>query len=163
MTLEEFNRVDADTAHDLLRACLDIESWVDDVESGRPYASVDDVAARARSSSARISWDEVAGALARHPRIGERPMQDSGREGGWSSSEQSGVRSSDADALAEGNRDYETRFGHIFLICASGLSGEQMLTALRRRLRHDEQTERAEVIGELRKIADLRLAKAIGS
>jgi 2-oxo-4-hydroxy-4-carboxy-5-ureidoimidazoline decarboxylase len=161
VTLEEFNVADADTARDVLRACLDIESWADDVASGRPYLSVEALTTRASASSARITWDEVSGALARHPRIGEKPNQDSGRERSWSSSEQSGVRTADAEALAQGNRDYEERFGHIFLICAGGLSGEQMLAALHRRLTNDHGTERVEVIGELRKIADLRLAKAI--
>ncbi len=163
MTLAEFNAADTATARDVLRACLDIQSWVDEVDSGRPYATVDALTARASASSARITWGEVAGALARHPRIGEAPKQDSSRERRWSSSEQSGVRTTDAEALAQGNRDYQERFGHIFLICASGLSGAQILAALRRRLTNDDETERTVVIGELRKIADLRLAKAIGS
>jgi len=163
VTLAEFNAADTATARDVLRACLDIESWVEEVESGRPYATVDALTAKASASSARITWDEVAGALARHPRIGEAPKQSSSRERRWSSSEQSGVRTTDAEALAQGNRDYQERFGHIFLICASGLSGAQMLAALRRRLTNDDEIEQVEVIGELRKIADLRLAKAIGS
>ena len=53
------------------------------------------------------------------------------------------------------------RFGYIYLICATGLSGEQMLAALRERLTHDDQAERLVVMDELRKIAALRLAKAI--
>jgi 2-oxo-4-hydroxy-4-carboxy-5-ureidoimidazoline decarboxylase len=161
VTLDEFNAADVDAARDLLRACLDIETWVQDVESGRPYEDLDALTARATASSAHVSWDQVAGALARHPRIGERPKQDRGQERSWSSAEQAGVQDSDTDALALGNRDYENRFGHIFLICAGGLSGEQMLAALHRRLTNDDETERTEVIGELRKIADLRLTKAI--
>ena len=69
--------------------------------------------------------------------------------------------SSDAAALAAGNAAYEARFGYIYLICATGLSGEQMLTALRERLTHDDAAERLVVMDELRKIAALRLAKAI--
>ena len=56
---------------------------------------------------------------------------------------------------------YEETFGHIFLICAAGLSGEQILQVLRARLGNDPQTEHDVVIGELRKIASLRLAKAV--
>jgi len=102
----------------------------------------------------------VAGALARHPRIGERASGDPG-DVALSAAEQSGVSSSDAAALAAGNAAYEERFGYIYLICASGLSGEQMLAALRERLTHDDAAERLVVMDELRKIAALRLAKAI--
>jgi len=99
-------------------------------------------------------------ALVRHPRIGERASGDPG-DVALSAAEQSGVSSSDAAALAAGNAAYEERFGYIYLICASGLSGEQMLAALRERLTHDDAAERLVVMDELRKIAALRLAKAI--
>ena len=65
-------------------------------------------------------------------------------------------------ALADGNVAYEQRFGHVFLICASGLSGQEMLDQLRARLGHDPDTERAVVRAELRKITQLRLTKLLG-
>jgi 2-oxo-4-hydroxy-4-carboxy-5-ureidoimidazoline decarboxylase len=61
--------------------------------------------------------------------------------------------------LAEGNRVYEQRFGHVYLICATGLSGEEMLARLKERLDNDEATERAVVRDELAKITKLRLAR----
>ena len=64
-------------------------------------------------------------------------------------------------ALAEGNLAYERRFGHVFLICASGLSGQDMLDQLRARLGNDTDTERAVVRQELLKIARLRLTKLL--
>ena len=165
MTLEEFNAADAGTARTLLRTCLDIASWTDRVAGGRPYPSLAALAVGAEAAGERISWAEVAAALDRHPRIGEKPTTSSATqtatEQTWSSSEQAGVRPSDAEALAAGNVAYEARFGHLFLICAAGLSGAQILHSLRERLTHDEDTERAVVIGELRKIAALRLAKAV--
>lgn len=63
--------------------------------------------------------------------------------------------------LAEGNRQYEERFGRVFLICATGLSAQDMLTSLRERLLHDDVTEAKVVHEELRKIALLRLAKVV--
>jgi 2-oxo-4-hydroxy-4-carboxy-5-ureidoimidazoline decarboxylase len=50
----------------------------------------------------------------------------------------------------------------VFLICATGLSGEQMLAALRQRLENDETSERVVVTTELRKITVLRVRKALG-
>ena len=162
LTVAEFNVVADDEARKVLDSCLDIERWVLEVAAGRPYANWDSLRDRASESAAAITWDEVAGALARHPRIGERAAGDPG-DVALSTSEQSGVAASDADALAAGNAAYEERFGYIYLICATGLSGEQMLAALRERLTHDDAAERLVVMDELRKIAALRLAKAISS
>ena len=67
------------------------------------------------------------------------------------------------DALVEGNRAYEEKFNRVFLICASGLSGEQILTSLRARLDNDPATETAVVADELRKIALLRLERLLAS
>jgi len=81
----------------------------------------------------------------------------------WSRREQSGVGEDPGvrEALAEGNREYEQRFGRVFLICATGLSAQDMLTNLRERLMHDDVTEAKVVHEELRKIALLRLAKVV--
>lgn len=62
-------------------------------------------------------------------------------------------------ALAEGNREYEERFGRIFIVCATGKGAEEILTVLRRRLRNDEATELHEAADEQRKITQLRLKK----
>jgi 2-oxo-4-hydroxy-4-carboxy-5-ureidoimidazoline decarboxylase len=108
-----------------------------------------------------LSWDDIAESMNAHPRIGDRV-----RTGGWSAAEQSGAASASdqvRQALADGNLAYEQRFGHVFLICASGLSGQDMLGQLRARLGHDPQAERAVVREELLKITRLRLAKLVGS
>ena len=67
----------------------------------------------------------------------------------------------DQTGLAVGNIAFEKHFGHVFLICASGLSGQEMLNQLRTRLKNDPQTERAVVRQELLKITQLRLAKLL--
>jgi 2-oxo-4-hydroxy-4-carboxy-5-ureidoimidazoline decarboxylase len=60
-------------------------------------------------------------------------------------------------ALLDGNRAYEQRFGHVFLIRASGRSPEEMLAELRRRLANDPVAERAEVTEQLAQITGLRV------
>ena len=160
LTLTQFNALATADAHTLLGSCLDIERWVLEVGAGRPYQTWESLQARASASAEAITWDEVAGALARHPRIGEQAGGEPA-DVALSAAEQSGVVSSDAAALAAGNAAYERRFGYIFLICATGLSGEQMLAALHERLTHDDEAEHLVVMDELRKIAALRLTKAI--
>jgi 2-oxo-4-hydroxy-4-carboxy--5-ureidoimidazoline (OHCU) decarboxylase len=65
------------------------------------------------------------------------------------------------DALAAENRQYEKRFGHVFLIAASGRSGDEILGELRRRMSNDRASEQAEATGELRKIVQIRLARML--
>lgn len=162
LTLDQFNAADSGAARRILDACLDIERWVIDVDAGRPYPDWNALRARASASADEITWAEVAGALARHPRIGEKATGDAG-DVALSASEQAGVADADTAALAAGNLAYEQRFGYIYLICASGLSGAQMVAALRERLTHDDEQERLVVMEELRKIAALRLAKAVAA
>lgn len=163
LSVEDFNHLDANTAAATLRACLDIPEWVATVAGGRPYPQAADLQAAGAAAAAVITWPQVSGALDRHPRIGERRAAATGSatETAWSSAEQSGVADDHAQALATGNAEYEQRFGHLFLICASGLSGATILAALRSRLSNDPAAEQAVVMDELRKIAALRLAKVV--
>ena len=162
MDLQEFNSAPADRLRPMLAACCDVPRWVDGLLAKRPYGDLAALTAVADQSLRELDDDEVDRALQAHPRIGDRP-QGAGTEAAWSRREQSGVGADPEvrEALAEGNREYERRFGRVFLICATGLSAEQMLTSLRLRLTHDDATEVAVVREELRKIALLRLAKVV--
>ena len=83
-----------------------------------------------------LSWDDIVESMNAHPRIGDRVRRRrmvGGRAVGRRVGQRPGVR----QALAEGNAAYEQRFGHVFLICASGLSGQDMLDQLRARLGND--------------------------
>jgi 2-oxo-4-hydroxy-4-carboxy-5-ureidoimidazoline decarboxylase len=120
-----------------------------------------DLVATADAALRSLSWADVAQGLAAHPRIGERAAGDS-RAAAWSRREQSAAaQGGDAAALVEANLAYEERFGHVFLIFASGKSQEEILAAARARLGNDEATERAIVADELRKIALLRLERLL--
>jgi 2-oxo-4-hydroxy-4-carboxy-5-ureidoimidazoline decarboxylase len=63
--------------------------------------------------------------------------------------------------LAEANREYEARFGYIFIVCATGKSAAEMLAILERRLRNDPDAELAIAAEEQRRITRLRLAKLL--
>ena len=164
MDLDRFNAEPAETLTPTLLACCDVPGWAAAVEQGRPYADVEAAAAVADAAARALGPADVDRALAAHPRIGER-AEGQGTEAAWSRGEQSGVSSDErtAAALLEGNRAYEERFGRVFLICATGLSGEQVLDSLTERLGNDDETEAAVVADELRKIAVLRLRKVLDS
>ena len=162
MDLQEFNSAPADRLRPALAACCDVPCWVDGLLAKRPYGDLAALIAVADQSLRELDDDEVDCALQAHPRIGDRP-QGAGTEASWSRKEQSGVGEDPEirESLADGNRKYEQRFGRVFLICATGLSAQEMLTSLRQRLTHDESTEAAVVHQELHKIALLRLGKVV--
>ena len=163
MSLEQFNNAPAEDAKKILRPCLDVDRWVDEIAQARPFASLEDLLERARTAADPLSPEEIEGALAHHPRIGERAAGKS-TEAGMSRSEQAGVDQQDQatiTALAEGNRDYEKKFGRVFLIRAAGRSAGEMLEALRERLGHTPEQEEPIVAEQLREIALLRLEQSL--
>ncbi len=156
MTLASFNGSSLDEAAALMMSCCASRRFAAAMAAGRPYASLDAAEAAISAAFASMTWDDVLEAMAVHPRIGARVS-------GQPAAEQSGVADSSRAALAAGNARYEERFGHVFLICASGLSGEQMRAALEERLKNDPATERMVATAELRKITALRARQALGS
>lgn len=163
MKLAEFNEADRDDASAVLRPCIDIQRWVDQIADARPFASGDALLGFARDAASPFTPDEVDAALAHHPRIGERPTSATA-EASMSRSEQAGVDPADAaaaDALAAGNRAYEEKFGRVFLIRAAGRTAPEILAALNERLANSPAQEDVIVAQQLREIALLRLEGVI--
>jgi 2-oxo-4-hydroxy-4-carboxy-5-ureidoimidazoline decarboxylase len=116
----------------------------------------------AEQSAGRLTEDELAAALARHPRIGERAG--AGHDAEHSQREQAGVDPADRDTasrLAAGNAAYEDRFDRVFLIRAAGRSADEILAELERRLRNDDRTELDETVRQLGEIAVRRLESTV--
>jgi 2-oxo-4-hydroxy-4-carboxy-5-ureidoimidazoline decarboxylase len=163
MDLAGFNAAPPDEAEAALLDCCASGQWARAVAAGRPYPSGDALYEAADAALAALGDNDLDAALAGHPRIGERAgaghAASSGRE-------QAGVAQSSTptlDALVDGNRQYEARFGHVYLVCASGRSGPELLAVLRDRLGNDPTTEWAATRAELGKINRLRLARLIGA
>ncbi|MCP2165376.1 2-oxo-4-hydroxy-4-carboxy-5-ureidoimidazoline decarboxylase [Goodfellowiella coeruleoviolacea] len=147
----------------LLTACLAVPSWVTALLAGRPYSTVDALLAAADRAARSLTAAEIRAALAGHPRLGEPPAS-AGASARWARAEQAGVPGRDPD-LAErlrlANLRYEERFGHVYLVSASGRGGEELLADLWRRLDNDPRTELRVVNRELRAIAALRLRRVL--
>ena len=144
-----------DAVLELVSVCAAPE-WAAEVVAGRPYPSLEALLARADEVLAGLAESQVDAALAGHPRIGERAAGLSSRR------EQSRVATAASevlDALVEGNREYEERFGHVYLVRADGRSAGELLAVLRERLGNDPATERRVLRGELAKINRLRLSR----
>jgi 2-oxo-4-hydroxy-4-carboxy-5-ureidoimidazoline decarboxylase len=161
--MARFNALAAEEAGRALGSCCATPTWVDAVVAGRPYPSRSALGALADVALDGLDWSGVRTALDAHPRIGERAAG-TDREASWSRAEQSGMDTATEEvkaALAEANRAYEERFGHVFLIFATGRTDTEMLAAARRRLGNDDATERDVVRGELRRIIGLRLDRLL--
>jgi 2-oxo-4-hydroxy-4-carboxy-5-ureidoimidazoline decarboxylase len=163
MPLETLNGAEPEQAERELLACCAARRWADELVVRRPYHDVETMLKVSEAVFAELEWADIEQALAAHPRIGEGVIGES-REAGWSRDEQAQARG-DLDVqerLGAANEEYERRFGHVFLINASGLSAQEIIDALRARLDNDEATERETVRAELRKIAAVRLRKLVG-
>jgi 2-oxo-4-hydroxy-4-carboxy-5-ureidoimidazoline decarboxylase len=161
--LARLNALPADDAERVLHECCAATAWTDAVSAGRPYSDRAALLVRSQRVLDGLDWTQVRQALDAHPRIGERSSA-GGREAAWSATEQSGMDSATADvkaALVEANRAYEERFGHVFLIFATGRTDTEMLAAARNRMANDEATEHEIVRDELGKIVALRLTKLL--
>lgn len=159
-----FNALPAGRLAEDLRACCAAPAWGARIAEGRPYPDRAAIMAAADAASHALSWSDVLTGLSAHPRIGERAAGDSA-EAAWSRREQSAAAGSADDetraALVAANKAYEERFGHVFLIFASGRSQAEILAAARQRLGNDEAAERPVVADQLRRIALLRLERVL--
>ncbi len=128
----------------------------------RPFGSMTRLLESADEIWRAASSDDVKEAFSHHPKIGERNLQQ-GRFAATrhlSAAEQAGVAGASAtvlDDLAEGNRQYEDRFGYVFIVCATGRSADEMLALLRSRLNNDAATEIRVAAAEQAKITAIRL------
>ncbi len=153
--LARLNALPADDAVAVLLGCCSAPGWARRVAGHRPFGSVDDLLAATDAAWAARTPGELEAAMAGHPRIGERGLSAQSRQ------EQAGV-GSDAGtirALRDANAAYEGRFGHVFLICATGRGPDDILAELRRRMAHDPATELEVAATEIGKINALRLRK----
>ncbi|MEW1656100.1 2-oxo-4-hydroxy-4-carboxy-5-ureidoimidazoline decarboxylase [Streptomyces sp. NPDC093707] len=153
--LTRFNAVDAGEAQAALHDVCASRAWGNKVLAQRPYPTADALFAASDAAVAELTAQDLAEAMAGHPPIGRPKPGDP-----TSSREQSGMAGA-SDALKaemlELNLAYQEKFGHVFLICASGRTGEQMREAVRSRIGNTPEREREIVRGELGKINRIRL------
>ena len=134
----------------------------------RPFVGVAELLNKADCIWWSLGSDDWLAAFRSHPKIGEQKAAAEVAEQAqtWSETEQAGTRDAAQGTvakLAEGNREYEQRFGYIFIVCASGKTADEMLAILRERLGNDPDKELHVAAEEQRKITQLRLNKVINS
>ena len=165
--LERWNLLTPADAEKEILACCGSRAWARAMASRRPIANEAAMLSASDEIWRRLSEADWMEAFRSHPRIGEsraeRPA--GGHSAVWSAKEQSGVAGGEDAvkvALTAGNREYEKRFGHLFIVCATGKNAPEILSILRRRLRNDALTELHEAAEQQRQITQIRLKRWLG-
>ena len=160
MELAALNRLPEEEAARAFSRCCGASRWARAMTRGRPFAD-----RKALLSGAAAAWEALGPedwreAFSHHPRIGDREAL----RKRWAGQEQAGVQGASEEVLRgleEGNREYEKRFGHVFLVCATGKSAAEMLSLLRERLSNPPGPELKVAAGEAAKITRIRLEKLL--
>ena len=162
--LIRFNRA---LSRDALSRCCGSSRWAAAMAAEAPFASRAHLFGAAEALWWRLGDGDWREAFTHHPRIGAdvaRLRERFATTATWSASEQSGVAGANEatlEALAAQNREYELRFGSIFIVCATGLAAEEMLARLEARMPNDPAYELRVAAGEQARITRLRLTKLL--
>jgi 2-oxo-4-hydroxy-4-carboxy-5-ureidoimidazoline decarboxylase len=164
--LARWNELDAETAAREVLPCCGSRGWADGLAARRPFADAQELFDISDAVWAGLAEDDWREAFDSHPRIGQQHARAATAESlAWSSEEQRAAMLPDEAAklaLAAANRQYEERFGRIFLVCASGKSAAEILAILERRMNSTAAAEMLEAAEQQRQITQLRLRRWLG-
>jgi 2-oxo-4-hydroxy-4-carboxy-5-ureidoimidazoline decarboxylase len=164
MTIAEFDHLPIGQKRDLLQKCCGSKAWIDKMIAAPPLEDLVDLVETAEEKWWECSEKDWLEAFEHHPKIGDinSLKEKYYNTVAWASNEQSGVDSASDEilqALANGNDDYEQKFGYIFIVCATGKSAGEMLEILQGRLPNNPEDEIKIAADEQLKITKLRLEK----
>ncbi|MER8011228.1 2-oxo-4-hydroxy-4-carboxy-5-ureidoimidazoline decarboxylase [Streptomyces sp. NPDC094149] len=157
--LARFNALQEPAAHAALHEVCASTAWAKRVLAARPYTTAEDLYAAGDAAMAELTTADLEEAMAGHPPIGRPRPGDA-----TSAREQRGMAGASEELRAqmlELNLAYQEKFGHVFLICATGRTAEQMRDAVAERLGNPPEREREIVRTELGKINRIRLARLV--
>ena len=164
LTLAAFNAMPLEQARECLLRCCGSTRWAARMTAARPFKTMENVLSEALRHWRELENKDLLEAFDHHPRIGDiASMREKyASTAHWATEEQRGAAGASDETLkrlANGNSDYEKKFGHIFLVCATGKTAIEMLQILESRLINDSKTEIKIAATEQSKITRLRLEK----
>lgn len=159
MSIDQLNQLDKSDLVRQLQTCCSSEQWSLSLAESAPFRDLPDLLEKSTRCWSRVSQAELMSALKGHPPIGVLKK-------GFSEEEQRQVQGSDhhiLEALKDKNEQYQKQFGFVFLICATGKSGAEILRSLNSRLENSKETELAIASAQLNEINNIRLTKLTDS
>jgi 2-oxo-4-hydroxy-4-carboxy-5-ureidoimidazoline decarboxylase len=164
MTIPELNKMNGEHALSELFKCCGSQHWAQKLTDCRPFSNIQDLIGSSDRIWMECDRKDALEAFSHHPKIGDLKSLEkkfaTTRE--WASGEQAGLKTAAGkiiQELAAGNAAYESKFGYIFIVCATGKSAEEMLGLLQSRIGNDAETELKIAMIEQNKITHLRLEK----
>jgi OHCU decarboxylase len=162
--LKRWNQLSDDDAAAEVLSCCGSHTWANAIATARPYESEQALFRYAGEVWRSLSVEDWMEAFRSHPRIGEHHAEKTttSTSAAWSEGEQRGVQYAEDKikrAIADGNKQYEERFGRIFIVCATGKQPAEILAILNRRLDNNNEFELKESVAEQEKILQLRIRK----
>lgn len=166
MSLAQLNSASAEDARIMLLQCCTSDAWIAGLVAARPFPSEQALRQTADEIWMELSEPDYLQAFDGHPKIGDVSSLKAKYAGTKSlaAGEQSSVSEAEdkvIEALARGNTQYDSKFGFIFIVCATGKTAEEMLALLQSRLGNTRDQELANAAEEQRKIFQLRLGKLL--
>lgn len=168
MKLSTLNSLAPVEATRVFEQCCTASAWVRKMIEQRPFDSLQALKLEAANTWQAMQADDLLEAFSGHPKIGDlSSLKEKFHDTLASASqEQSGAEAASVpvlEELARYNRDYEDRFGFIFIVFASGKSAEEMLDIIKARIHNDYTEEILTAAGEQLKITQLRIERLIDS
>lgn len=166
MTLDELNECSTAQAIAFFEHCCHAQRWIKKMVDDRPYSSVQVLCDRAE----QLWWDldpaDYLQAFAAHPMIGDlNSLKAKYAHTATTASEEQASTASATEKtllqLKQFNERYLDIHGFIFIICATGLSADAMLDALKARIDNNTDLEMRLAASEQIKITLLRIRKGI--
>ena len=173
MTIDQLNRLSEAEAATAFEQCCGATEWVERMVFSRPFESLGEVLETSDTVWEECDVDDYEEAFSYHPRIGILEDEDRKRATTgeladlgmkWAAQELKSLEATDPavlEKLADANDEYEEKFGHIFVVTASGKSGQELLTMLQARMANDPKDEILIAAAEQNKITKLRLKKLL--
>lgn len=161
MTLNELNNLDKEEVSKALMACCGSAKWGVLLMKQFPFLSE-----QALVKEAELAWytqcneTDWLESFSHHPRIGDlKSLTEK-----FAGKEQASVGTATSaviQALEKANREYEQKFGFIFIVCATGKSADEMLRLMNDRISNERDEELMIAMGEQHKISIIRLKKLL--
>lgn len=166
MTFHELNTLSPDELRTVLFSCCGSTEWVNRMMGFFPMEDLVELLEDAEEQWYACSEADWREAFSNHPKIGDsealNPKFSAGLE--WAANEQRDVTMAGGEmltALGEANKQYEEKFGYIFIVSATGKSPETILGLMQQRMQHTPGEEIRVAMDEQNKITLLRLQKLI--
>jgi len=167
MSIAEFDHLDIEKKKEILKQCCGSSAWVEKMLTIPPAEDLIDLFEDAEEKWYECNEEDWKEAFLHHPRIGDiNSLKTKFSSSDFAEGEQSSVKEASEQvlkSLAKGNKDYEEKFGYIFIVSAAGKSAEEMLGILTVRINNSPEEEIKIAGDEQNKITRLRLENLFNS